>query len=307
MTTLQVHPLAALVPDMAEHEYAELRQSIQDNGFDDTWPIVLFDGMILDGRHRYRAAVEVGATPVFVTFEPKGEDSPARFVLRSLARRSLTAGQRAALATDMLPHLEMEAHERKKSLNKGKELTQKVAEARTPESTEVAARAVGTNKEYVKTAKKVKEQAPETFEKMKRGEVTLAQAKTAITRPEPPAPQPEEVTDPSGKVIDDPAIVDVFRHGDEFADLIRRVQAIRRETLALAATRHGSWLHGRDAEIKRECNALVNYLKESVPHTVCPMTANCGPKCKVCDGLGFVSLHRWNVTPEAIKGGGRCG
>jgi ParB-like chromosome segregation protein Spo0J len=303
MTTLPIHPLAALVPDMADHEYAELRQSIKDNGFDDTFPIVVFDGMILDGRHRYRAALEVGAEPVFVEFHPRGEDSPARFVLRSLARRSLTAGQRAALATEMLPALEKEAEKREKMGKRNP--TQKVAEGRAPESTEVAARAAGTNKEYVKAAKKVKEQAPETFDKLKQGKITLAQAKTAISKPPPPAPEPEEVTDPEGRVVTDPALLDVFRHGDEFADLIRQVQAIRRDMLALAEKRHGSWLHDRESEIKRDCAGLVKYLKESTPHTACPMTANCGPKCKVCEGLGFVSAGRWNVTAEAIKGAAR--
>lgn len=303
MPELAIHPLCALVPDMGAHEYSELVESIRSNGFDDTFPIILFDGMILDGRHRYRAAVEVGATPVFVEWEPKGDDSPARFVLRSLARRSLTAGQRAALATDMLPHLEREAHERKKSLNKGKELTQKVAEARTPESTEVAARAVGTNKEYVKTAKKVKEQAPETFEKLKQGKVTIAQAKSAITRPPAPEPSPDEITDPEGRVVTDPALIEVFGHADEFAELQRRVHEIKRDMLALAGKSHGRWLHDRDTEIKRECSALVKYLKESLPHTSCPMGKNCGAACKTCEGAGWVSAGRWKLIPDSVKGG----
>lgn len=58
-------------------------------------PIVLFEGMILDGWHRHAACLASGITPRMQDL-PEGED-PVAFVLSSnLNRRHLTASQRAA-------------------------------------------------------------------------------------------------------------------------------------------------------------------------------------------------------------------
>lgn len=302
MKEIEVHPLCALVPDMAAHEYSELVESIRANGFDDTYPIVLFEGKILDGRHRYRAALDAKQTPVFVEWEPKGDDTAAKFVLRSLSRRSLTAGQRAALATDMLPHIEEEANARKKA---GVNLTSTVdVRSRAPTSAEIAGKSVGVGRQSVQTAKAVKEADPETFEKLKKGKVTIAQAKSAIAKPVDTEPKTDEIEGKVGRVVTDPAIVAVFGKDEVFEDLQRRIHAIKREMLALAGTSHGRWLHDRDAEIKRECASLVKYLKESVPHAACPMGKNCGEKCKTCEGAGWVSAGRWALIPDSVKGGG---
>lgn len=45
-----VHEFAALVPAMADSEYDAFREDIRVNGFMEA--IILFEGKILDGRHR---------------------------------------------------------------------------------------------------------------------------------------------------------------------------------------------------------------------------------------------------------------
>jgi len=54
---LETHDLAALMPPMGEDEYNGLVDSIQRQGL--LVPITIYEGKILDGRHRYRAAKEV--------------------------------------------------------------------------------------------------------------------------------------------------------------------------------------------------------------------------------------------------------
>lgn len=104
----EAHPLAELVPPMADEEYGALVADIAAHGLHE--PIVLHEGRILDGRHRYRACLEAGVPPRFRTYEG---DSPAGFVLsQNLHRRHLTPGQRAALALAVKPHLEAEARRR---------------------------------------------------------------------------------------------------------------------------------------------------------------------------------------------------
>jgi N6-adenosine-specific RNA methylase IME4 len=67
MTELRNHPAADAFPMMDEKRAEELAHDIADNGL--RIPIVLCDGMILDGRNRYRACVARGITPTFVTFD----------------------------------------------------------------------------------------------------------------------------------------------------------------------------------------------------------------------------------------------
>src|SRR5262249_45409732 len=75
---------------------AELRQSRRSPG-----PLMLFEGKILDGRHRYFACQKAGVEPFFRHY---GGKNPRAFVIRNnIARRHLTTEQRpdpaAKLAT----------------------------------------------------------------------------------------------------------------------------------------------------------------------------------------------------------------
>jgi hypothetical protein len=69
-TTIQPHPFAAAFPMMHGTEYAEFACDIKTNGLHE--PICLLSGMILDGRHRYRACKENGIEPTFIDY--KGSD-----------------------------------------------------------------------------------------------------------------------------------------------------------------------------------------------------------------------------------------
>jgi hypothetical protein len=91
------HPLAALVPPMSPEEFDALSADILANGLFE--PIVLYEGKILDGRHRYQACVDTGTEPRFREYE--GED-PAGYVISSnVHRRHLSASQKAVVALDL--------------------------------------------------------------------------------------------------------------------------------------------------------------------------------------------------------------
>lgn len=59
---LKNHPAADAWPMMDDKRFAQLRDDIEKN--DQEEPITLCDGMILDGRNRYRACVALGITPI---------------------------------------------------------------------------------------------------------------------------------------------------------------------------------------------------------------------------------------------------
>ncbi len=107
---LEPHAISLLFPAMGAAERQGLRDSLARDGLLD--PILLFDGKILDGRHRYDACVELGIEPRFEEFD--GDEPAARdhAVARNLLRRHLTAGQKALLGARLLPESQERARRR---------------------------------------------------------------------------------------------------------------------------------------------------------------------------------------------------
>ena len=98
--TLQRHPLSAIFGDMPADDFQSLIDSVQTDGFID--PIIrLYEGQILDGWHRYRAAQELNLIRKlkFQEWDERDEGDPAVFVLaRNIERRHLNPSQRAQIA-----------------------------------------------------------------------------------------------------------------------------------------------------------------------------------------------------------------
>jgi hypothetical protein len=58
------HPMTRFFPRMSREDYSALRSDIQRHGL--RVPIVLLEGKILDGRHRYQACLELSIEPDLV-------------------------------------------------------------------------------------------------------------------------------------------------------------------------------------------------------------------------------------------------
>ncbi len=91
--TLELHPLCTLFPRLSGAEFNALRDDIKANGLRS--PIVLHNGMILDGGNRYRACLDAGIEPSFKTFD--GGNLVSFVLSANLHRRHMTAGQQAAI------------------------------------------------------------------------------------------------------------------------------------------------------------------------------------------------------------------
>jgi N6-adenosine-specific RNA methylase IME4 len=86
---MKFHPAADAFPMMDEKRYAELVEDIKTNGQRE--PITVCDGMILDGRNRYTACMEIGKQPI--TREFTGDPWAYAWSLNGM-RRDLVAEQR---------------------------------------------------------------------------------------------------------------------------------------------------------------------------------------------------------------------
>lgn len=87
------HPLSAAFPAMSDAEFQALKDSIHTNGVLNS--ITIFEGMVIDGWHRYSAANELGMD--CPSLEMDDSIDPIDFVkAQNENRRHLTASQRAA-------------------------------------------------------------------------------------------------------------------------------------------------------------------------------------------------------------------
>lgn len=95
MKALAQHPLSVAFPAMDADDFQSLKDSIENIGVQN--PITLYDGMVIDGWHRYTIATELGMECRTVDL---GEVDPRDFVLaQNRARRHITQAQLVACAS----------------------------------------------------------------------------------------------------------------------------------------------------------------------------------------------------------------
>jgi N6-adenosine-specific RNA methylase IME4 len=93
-TEYEVHELCKLFPVMPEDQFNALVEDIREYGLRD--PVVIYEGKILDGRHRYRACRALGFEAPHVNYA--GDDALSYVISHNLTRRHLDESQRAMIA-----------------------------------------------------------------------------------------------------------------------------------------------------------------------------------------------------------------
>lgn len=181
-----------IFPEAKADDYNEIRDDIAKNGFDEKRPVTLYEDEVLDGWNRQRACDELGIKPKYTTFS--GDDMEAvEFVLSTNRRRNLNGGQRATVAAEaegiikvIADAVEKERREKQaESQSKTLEpIPQKIAgQPKNDNSKETSAKVAAlfnTNRTYVNQAVKMKTAAPEVFEKVKAGQMTMQDANKAV-------------------------------------------------------------------------------------------------------------------------------
>jgi hypothetical protein len=177
-----------IFPLMSTEESDQVRLDIEKYGYDKSYPIVLYQGKILDGYNRYQICEILGVTPLFVEFD--GTDLKAmEFIMRSNSRRNLTSSQRAVIAAEAQPIMEAIASAVKKekaenlvgnqNASAEKQLVELIPPTVYPKrdnskrSSEKLAKQFHTNSKYVAKAIEIKNNKPEVFELVKNQELSI--------------------------------------------------------------------------------------------------------------------------------------
>jgi ParB-like chromosome segregation protein Spo0J len=154
---LLAHPIAEIFPNMDFNDYADLVEDIRKNGLHT--PITLYEGKILDGRHRYRACHEAKAESLFEHY--RGGDAVGHVISLNVKRRHLTASQKAMIA------------DRLANLRRG----QRKSNTAIAVSQAEAAKQLGVSIDSIQRARKVREQGtPELINAVDEGKFTVSRA-----------------------------------------------------------------------------------------------------------------------------------
>lgn len=181
---MQFHEIANVWPMLDDEKLSELVDDIKLKGLIN--PIWTFEGKILDGRNRFRACLIAQVKPVFKEYT--GDEPTAFAVSLNDKRRHMNKGALAAVAAELEPHFAEDAKRRQRNAGKeygrGQKVEEKIPQAisRQPQARQEAAKSVGVNDRYVSDAKKVKADAPEIFEQLKAGKITLQDAKREVAK-----------------------------------------------------------------------------------------------------------------------------
>ena len=84
----QYHEVCLWLPHKPE-TVEDIANDMEDNGFRLDRSIATYEGKILDGRHRYEAALQAGVDPIFVEFQGTKEEAIAYVTSENVARRHL--------------------------------------------------------------------------------------------------------------------------------------------------------------------------------------------------------------------------
>jgi ParB-like chromosome segregation protein Spo0J len=157
----QQHPLSAAFPPMTPEEFQSLKDSIEAHGVLN--PITIYEGMVIDGWHRYQAAMDL------VMDCPEAELDewldPKDFVLaQNKNRRHITAAQ-LAMATTAVYEWVPRGRQNKPAMSAGLKTSAELAEIS------------GTSERTIRQAKSVMKNAtPEVQDAVKSGKIGLYKA-----------------------------------------------------------------------------------------------------------------------------------
>ena len=185
MRELKIDPeLRNLLPPLTDDEYKQLEKNIVENGFDRNFPIMEWQGYIVDGHNRYDICKKHNITDYVVgTLAYETKEQVMEWMLDiQLGRRNLSPIQRIAITEKYRPIYEKQAKENQGTRNDLKNnitvnLPQSLSnsnENRNPTTAEKLASVAGVSeKTYRMGAKILNSDNEEVKEKVLSGEMSI--------------------------------------------------------------------------------------------------------------------------------------
>lgn len=304
-----VHPFADAFPMLDDEELERLSVSIAEQGL--RTPIVRrrSDGMILDGRNRLRACEMAGVEPKFQDVELDDARCLALILDFNVVRRHMTTSQRAAAAAEYAHRLAKVKQAQKQfsatlpqtqpdkpegfsatlpetkdgfSATLPKTLGGRPGSSQT-ESAKEAAQVFHVSERTVRSAQKVLREDPESFSKVKSGELTVAEATKCLDLPEVPEVEPGT-----------PSLIASMQ--DDFDEAIKKLRSVREIVSTIAEGPGGKFL--RPQPVYVDLTNIVNALRHARPFCVCTYCSGRDELCTACKGAGWITQALAKAAPK---------
>lgn len=304
-------PYCSLFPDLPESDFAELVESISENG--QRMPIQLdADGKILDGVHRYKACQKLFIRPKLKKWRgPATVDDYARYVLAAnIHRRHLTASQRAMIAEEiskLLPNKKLakdigETHRAPGAQSNDAEACIDEEQKRAPgaQSNRISAskmaKIADVSPRTMQQARQVAAEAPELVPAVVAGDMSLKAALKTVTPADVDDPP---ITDSFGHVLSD-AIARTFMDSEILERLKADLRRIRREITDLFERNAEIVTYIHQQAITADLKNAETAIKFGLPYCLCPKCG--GDKCEACRRTGWMPKPTYDQTiPQELK------
>lgn len=238
---LELHPLCTLFPRLAGAEFEALRDDIKANGL--RQPIVLHEGMILDGGNRYRACLDAGVDPKFQDFA--GGNLVSFVLSANLHRRHLSLGQHAAIVASAQDWARAQSHGGDRSSAHGEHLN---------DTTETRAGLSGASISTQRRADAVAKANPALAKQVAHGELSLS---SAVTKAAPQlSPRTKKPLSPPPPKGDEQSLIQQLR--EKISDLETDLQATD-ELNKILAEENKALLQATDPEVLKRVKEARGY------------------------------------------------
>lgn len=174
-----VHPAAEVLPLLPDGELRKLAADIRRRGL--IHPILLYQGLILDGRNRANACKLTGVKPCFECVDEKLDQAgvtPLEYVVSlNLRRRQMTASQAAMAAAGAMPEWIAEGRRNsRRNLKRGKKQSESSKMGYRGRSDKLVAKLFGVSSSYISEALALKRRHPDLAKSVFDGTFTLSRA-----------------------------------------------------------------------------------------------------------------------------------
>lgn len=280
METLKSHPIAECWPHVSKEDYAKLIESIRTHQ-DAELTVWVYEGMILDGRHRYHAAIKAGVTPTIRQY--KGDDPIGFAQAMNDRRRHYTTGQLAMIA------------EKLATLAHGQKKPDAQVCASTPKTQQETAEKMGVSRRAVQQARRVREADPKVAEEVEAGEISLNKAEQIVKEKVAAATKPTK----NGKHTQADILEAAKAEASELRKLQAQISATKKQLIEIAGTPIGKFIHVQSVE--QHTKELHNIIGFALPHALCGYCDGNDRQCKACKGGGWVTKSLDRYTPTELR------
>jgi hypothetical protein len=264
---------------MPAADIKELADDIKQRGLQN--PITLFEGKILDGRHRYEACAIADVPPKWIPY--KGDDPLGFVIAQNLKRRHLTPSQKAMVAAS----IENMPHGRSEKKDANLHLTR----ATVADSLDISPRTVAT-------ASKILDESPKLAAAVRDGKMTVHAASEKLAQRKVSR---EPVLDATGWEIPEELHALWARRG-EVREMMAKVTNIETQLLKLQKDNDELFAPVNFSDTTAKLQYVHMHLRAAELYAVCSTCqGRAFKKCAHCKGRGILSKFAWSSVPSEIK------